>query len=208
MLFFILLWALNNVYADPPGELFMGKTCNPSEKPALIKMYEIFNRETIAAEFVQKSFVKALNKELLCRGKMIFIPDKGIYWETTFPYNQCLYITKNGEVFEKNNPEPVGVFRYGSLMSEMIHSEADKLSEAFELYFLENGSNWFIGLKPKKRAMSKFISKIIISGNLDGKIREVSILSEESKIAEISFQKHQSPSIEEVNKVHETFNQK
>lgn len=178
------------------------------EKPALIKMYENFNRETISAEFIQKSFVKALNKELLCKGKMIFIPDKGIFWETTSPYNQSLYITKNGEVFEKDKPDPVGVFRYGNIMSEMIHSGADKLSEAFELYFLENGSNWFMGLKPKKRAMSKFISKIIIEGNLDGKIREVSILGEEIKIAEISFQNHQSSSIEEVNRVHEIFNQK
>lgn len=203
-----MLLALNNVYADPPGELFTGKTCNPMEKPALIKMYENFNRETISAEFIQKSFVKALNKELLCKGKMIFIPDKGIFWETTSPYNQSLYITKNGEVFEKDKPDPVGVFRYGNIMSEMIHSGADKLSEAFELYFLENGSNWFMGLKPKKRAMSKFISKIIIEGNLDGKIREVSILGEEIKIAEISFQNHQSSSIEEVNRVHEIFNQK
>ena len=93
-------------------------------------------------------------------------------------------------------------------MSEMIHSGADKLSEAFELYFIENGSNWFLGLKPKKRAMNKFINKIIIAGNLDGKINKVSILGEEIEIAEISFQNHQSPPIEEVNRVHGIFNQK
>jgi hypothetical protein len=203
-----MLLALNNVYADLSGDLFTGKTCNPTGMPALIKMYDNFNKEMISAEFIHKSFVKTLNKELLCRGKMIFIPDKGIFWETTSPYNQCLYITKNGEVFEKDKPDPVGVFRYGSLMSEMIHSGADKLSEAFELYFIENGSNWFLGLKPKKRAMNKFINKIIIAGNLDGKINKVSILGEEIEIAEISFQNHQSPPIEEVNRVHGIFNQK
>ena len=49
--------------------------------PALIKMYDNFNKEMISAEFIHKSFVKTLNKELLCRGKMIFIPDKGIFWK-------------------------------------------------------------------------------------------------------------------------------
>lgn len=203
-----MILSLSNICADPPVELFTAKACNPAEEPALIKMYEKFNKATIAAEFIQKSFVKALNKELLCRGKLIFIPNKGILWETTSPYKQCLYITRNGEVFEKDNPDPVGVFRYGNLMGEMIHCGAEKLSEAFELYFWENGSNWFLGLKPKKRAMAKFISNIIITGNLDGKIREVSILGEEAKIIEISFQNHQSPPIEEVNRVHEIFNQK
>jgi hypothetical protein len=204
----ILILTISSIIAEPPVELFTGKACNPVEKPALIKIYENFNKATVSADFIHKSFVKALNKELLCRGKMVFIPNKGIFWEITSPYKQSLYITKNGEIFEKDSPDPVGVFRYGSLMSEMIHSGTEQLTEAFELYFMENGPDWFLGLKPKKRAMNKFISNIVISGNPEGKIKKVSILSEEIKIAEISFQNHQSPPKEELNRVHEIFNQK
>lgn len=204
----IIILTISSVFAEPPGELFTGKACNPAKNPALLKIYENFNKATISADFIQKSFVKALNKELLCRGKMVFIPNKGIFWETTSPYKQSLYITKNGEIFEKDNPDPVEVFRYGSLMSEMIHSGTEKLTESFELYFMENGKDWFLGLKPKKRAMNKFISNIIISGDPDGKIRDVSILGEEIKITEVSFQNHQSPPEEEVNRVHGIFNQK
>ncbi len=203
-----MLLAFCSIYADPYNELFTGKACNPVEEPALKKLYANFSKATITAEFTQKSFVKALNKELLSNGKLIFIPDKAIFWETTSPYKQSLYISKNGEVFEKGKPDPVGVFRYGSLMSEMIHSGADNLSEAFELYFLLDGSDWFMGLKPKKRAIGKFISNIVIAGNQEGKIRELHIMGKDAKITEIIFKNHQSPSAEEVNGIHEIFNQK
>ncbi len=207
-LLYIMMLVCQAVVADPNNELFSGEVCNPMVRPELVKIYDNFNKTAISANFVQKSFVKALKKDLLCKGRIFFAPNEGIIWETDSPYTQCLYITKSGEVYEKDKSDPIGSFRYASLMSEMIHSGADKLSDAFEIYFREDGANWLLGLKPKKRIIGKFIRNIVITGDKSGRLNEVIIMGEEDKISEISIQNHQFPPAEEVKRVHEIFSQK
>lgn len=208
-IFIIVILTFYKTYADPQEALFAGKIRVPSDEPALIRLYEIFSRDTaLSAEFTQKTFVKALNKELVSKGRLIFVQDKGVMWETRSPFKQRLYITKDGEVYEKDKSSPVGVFRYAGLLSEMINSGVDKISNAFDVYFSGNEKKWSVGLKPIKRVIGKYIKSIVITGDQNGKITEVSVMGNDIKITEINFQNHQIPSIEELNRIHEIFKQK
>lgn len=206
----IVLLVLQKIAADPQDQLFSQKSWKQGDESALVQYYETFSKEkVITADFTQKTFLKALNKELVSKGKLIFIQDKGVVWETDSPYQQSLFITNSGEVFEKDNSGgPIGVFRYAAIMTDMIDSDIDKLPDAFEVYFLESGTGWSLGLKPQKRVMAKFIKYVIITGDKDCKINAISVMGHDTKITEISFENHKIPQKEELNRIHEIFNKK
>ncbi|HLV31490.1 MAG TPA: outer membrane lipoprotein carrier protein LolA [Chitinispirillaceae bacterium] len=207
ILFLILFFQI--IYADSNGELFQKKISKISNDSALIELYDKFISEAaFSAKFIQTMQVKALNKELVSKGNMVFIPDKGIVWETEKPYNQYLLITKKGEVFEKDNPVPVGEFSYVKIMTEMINSGLDKLSGIFDLFYSDDDVKWLLGLIPRKRVMSKFISNIIISGDRNGKINEVTVMGHDVKITELRFEEHKTLKKEELNRVNEILKQK
>lgn len=205
----LLILSLQGIQADTYDKLFSGKNLNPASEPAIVKLYNIFkNEKNLSAEFTQKAFVKVLNKELVSKGRLVFIQGKGVVWQTESPFEQCLYITKNGVVYKKDKPDPIGEFRYTELMTEMVDSDHGNLTTAFEVYFLEEGSDWFLGLKPTKRVISRFLKRIIVSGDSSGKINEVNVMGDSVKITEISFKNHQKLSIKELNLINEFFNKK
>lgn len=209
-IFICLMLIFQQIYAESHDKLFQCKVRDASDETALVNLYEKFiNEKAFSAQYVQTNYVKALSKELVSGGNFMFIPDKGIVWETVYPYKQNLFITKEGEVLEKDNKNPVGVFSYAKIMNEMIDSGLDKLSRVFEIFFLEKKSKWYLGLIPEKRAMSKFIKNIVINGDHSGKISKVIVTGHDNvKITEIEFKNHKHIKTEDLNGINEIFNKK
>ena len=128
----------------------------------------------VRAEFKQSKTIKTLKRPLLSEGNFLIATSKGLYFETTKPFEQLTVITADyliqkdsgGNVSKiKSDAHPLLQKSTESFLS-IFSGKTESLKEQYQIYLLEEGENWQIGLMPKDKNESKeYIGRIIFKGN-------------------------------------------
>lgn len=128
----------------------------------------------VRSEFKQSKSIKALKRPLLSDGIFLIALGKGLYFETTKPFEQLTVITpeyliqkdSGGNVSKLNaDAHPLLQKSTESFLS-IFSGKIDTLNKQYNIYMLEENGEWQIGLTPKDDNDSKeYIGKIIFKGN-------------------------------------------
>ena len=143
-IFLILLLAL---FVFPiNAEVYEHKT---TLKNVLLKIPEL---ESIKCKFRQEKTLKNIQKPLISNGNFEFKKGEGVFFETVYPVKSNINYTNQN--YKQIN----------DIIGAISEKKYSKLEKEFDFYFEENNSDWILGLKPKDKNISEFLSEITIEG--------------------------------------------
>jgi hypothetical protein len=125
----------------------------------------------VKAEFSKSRKLKILSKPFNTSGKILFLPDKGLVWQTVKPIDDILLIGGNGiSQMKKEGDTPVEITNpivqsASRIFLSIFSLELDKIKEIFEIQKSKNmqDKSGYI-LIPKEESLRKIIKSIELSG--------------------------------------------
>lgn len=143
------------------------------DDPALTIVTERMQQSpVIRARFEQEKTIKALRRPLRSSGRFLFARDHGLHWHTLQPFDSRLVITGKGMVQKENGKitldinveeRPV-VHSFTKVFLALFAGNKDTLGKNFDLYMVQEGDQWWLGLKPKQRLLKKVMDHIKLKG--------------------------------------------
>ena len=139
LLFFSAGFAFGNVYN------------NPAKLETISKQLPEFG--SIKCKFKQEKHLKNISKPVISSGDFEFIKNKGVYFYIKYPIESTVNYT------DKN------YHQVNDIINAISSKKYSKIEKEFNLYFINNKDEWFIGMKPKKdSAVYTYITSITING--------------------------------------------
>lgn len=199
---FILTFFLSNflLFAEEINkDLFNNPVSSEESIQRFKKVAEkLQENKIVRTVFKQTKTIKALKRPLLSEGFFLIAPSKGIYFETTKPFEQLTVITADyliqkdsgGNISRiKSETHPLLQKSTESFLS-IFSGKTESLITQYNIFMLESENGWQIGLTPKDNNESKeYIGKIIFKGD-----KYLNTLYMEEKIGNftnIEFTNHQ-----------------
>ncbi len=169
---FLVLLAPIPLWAQAPDALMA--TPVALDNPALTAVTERMQQSpVIRARFEQEKIIKALRRPLRSSGRFLFARDHGLHWHTLQPFDSQLVITGKG-MLQKENGEttldinveerPV-VHSFTKVFLALFAGNKETLGKTFDLYMIQEGDHWWLGLKPKQRLLKKVMDHIKLKGS-------------------------------------------
>ncbi len=151
--------------------------------------------KTIKTSFIQKKYLRILNKPLQARGKLYFHSDGLFRWEYTYPVKSILLKNKNtinryvdsGNGFKKESSQ--GMKAMGVIFNKITKwLKGDFSSMDFHARAVTKGGRVIITLTPKHKSMKKFISNIkLYMSRQKGVISSIRIFESKNNYTVITF---------------------
>ena len=171
-------------WACADDALFSGPVVIIDKQPKLIAIADrLAESVRIRSEFYQEKTVRILRKPLVSTGRMIYQRDLGLFWNVEQPFPSSMVIStdsiiqRSGEqslrIDASDNPI---VFGFAQVFFQLLSGDIGQLAEQFNVFFepssgivgdesvAKNSLLWRIGLVPKDKKLSKFISRIVLTG--------------------------------------------
>ena len=141
--------------------------------PAFVAVNKLIREaRCIRADFKEEKVIKVLKRPLSSSGTLIFAGKSGLYRAAKTPFAEELLVNSagiaqrdaNGKI-EKLDVEKAPLAQGFIDAFLLVFSGDDKaLPAAFDLYFDGDVDAWTLGLVPKKKPLSRFISHLIVTG--------------------------------------------
>lgn len=151
--------------------------------------------KSVRAEFVQKKSMKILARPLVSRGRLSFTAPDTIRWEYLSPIKSLLemrkghvrrYIWRNGRFVLDASARPQAMHKVLSEVANWFKGRFEK-SRSFKPV-LKPGSPTRIELTPRKRALARFIKRIVVTlATTPGAIKSVKIFESKNAVTELEF---------------------
>jgi hypothetical protein len=151
--------------------------------------------KSVRAEFVQKKSMKILARPLVSRGRLKFVAPDTIRWEYLSPIKSLLemrkghvrrYVWRGGRFVLDTNARPQAMHTVLSEVANWFKGRFDK-SRSFKPV-LKPGSPTRIELTPRKRALTRFIKRIVVTlAKTPGAIKSVKIFESRNAVTELEF---------------------
>lgn len=151
---------------------------HPATQSALKELRTQLHFGTSASgDFTQYRQLKALKKPLVSHGYFLFDQHKGLVWQQVRPFKSSL-ILKDKQLIQVDSQGHIQVQNTGnipaasalenimpSLLTAMLTGDIKQLEQDFGISFLQQKTQWQLGLIPKDPLVSKILPKMIIEGN-------------------------------------------
>jgi len=125
----------------------------------------------LKAEFIKTRTLKIMSRPFITSGKVLFLPDKGLIWETTQPVRDVLFISQKGvsqldintnKIVNIDNPI---VKSASEVFVSIVSLDLNKINRLFDIKLLnsESGVHRY-SLTPKDDNLKKAILSLEIRG--------------------------------------------
>ena len=131
--------------------------------------------ENIKCKFKQEKTLQNIQKPVLSSGDFEFKKNEGVYFYTTYPIKSN--VSYSGKNYKQIN----------NVVSAISNKNFSKLEKEFDFYFEESDSQWRLGLKPKDKELSNYLSQITVEG--ENYIRKINIVQKNGNQTTIWFSK-------------------
>ena len=147
--------------------LSQASVANDKEIEALLK------KPFLKASFVKQRKLKILSKPFNTAGIILFMPEKGVVWQTQKPLIDTLVIKNNGEMLsvkENNLPQAPNNPFIGLASRIFLTLLSLDLGKIQQLFLIEKGDKqgdlYSYTLRPKDQQLSNIIDRIVLSGKV------------------------------------------
>jgi len=150
------------------------------------------NTENIVSEFVQYKHLSFLEKDIISRGKLIYIEPNYIKWKYNYPFNyECIF---EKEKLTINNEGNINQINIGSniLFKELNKIIANSLKgnmfdeEKFNIEYYEHHTNYYIRFVVKDISLIKYFSAFeLLFDKKNYDVLEIKILDNENDYTKI-----------------------
>lgn len=127
--------------------------------------------QVIRGQFVYRKYLAELPAPLQSTGEYLFVKNLGIVWRTLQPFDSEFVITAKGIVEREagnsspaNADEQPAVRVAARIFLSLLSLDVQTLRSTFDLYGLQAGSRWQIGLRPTSSAIAAVFRDAIIGG--------------------------------------------
>jgi hypothetical protein len=132
---------------------------------------ELATTTQISGKFVQRRFLSELPRPLVSRGEFTLDRDEGIVWRTWEPFPSEFLLTPDGMTLRDGSTEThVSKAERPALAAalEMFVAlfalDIERLAASFELYGIDAGDRWQVGLKPRSGGLAQVFERAVITG--------------------------------------------
>ncbi len=167
------------------GSLFAGLFESPVNEKSSGQIKEmmaaIAKRSVVQVSFVQTKEMAALKKPLVAEGTLLFVKDRGIIWSQKTPYVEQIILKPNGTVkfLDQSGKETVQPSKSGdrinAMMNTLFSGDLNQVMALFDLYF-ENGTEWRLGMIPKKASMKKGVESMTMVCRKSGIVKALTMV--------------------------------
>jgi len=151
----------------------------------------------VRSEFKQSKSIKALKRPLLSNGIFLIALEKGLYFETTKPFEQLTVITpeyliqkdSGGSISKLNTDAHPLLQKSTESFLAIFSGKTDSLYKQYDIFLIEEDGNWQIGLTPKtNNESSQYIGKIIFKGSIH--LDALIMVEKSGNVTTIEFSNH------------------
>ena len=122
--------------------------------------------------FKEEKRIQLLKRPLRSVGKLVFLPDKGLYRKLSEPFRQELIVNRDfilqrdddGEITRMATDNQPAARAFIESFLALFSGSWPALAERFDVNFDATSEGWQLGLRPKQQVMVKIISAIVIEG--------------------------------------------
>jgi len=126
----------------------------------------------ICADFIQSKSLRALNRPLLSKGRVIFFAGKGILWQVREPFPTRLLVKQNALVKwnDAGEPQRLGFEQspifgtFARVFMAVFTGEIDPLRKDFGIETDIRKSIWRLTLTPRDKDFSEIITRVSATG--------------------------------------------
>lgn len=126
----------------------------------------------ICGNFTQSKILKALNRPLLSRGRIVFSDGKGVLWQLKQPFaSTTLWLADSVVRWDENGKReqlPLANLPQFKALSDVFLAvftgDTGSLGESFVASTSVGGKTWTLTLRPRDKSLSDHVSEIRVSG--------------------------------------------
>ncbi|MDR0624621.1 MAG: outer membrane lipoprotein carrier protein LolA [Treponema sp.] len=178
------------------SEVFRFPLTSKTRSPFTAACANLAEHPVVKGNFEQTKTISRLNRSLVSRGNFIIAADIGMVWETLSPFPSTMavgrdFIIQSTHSGARTKIEARGnetFLRLSETISTIFSGNSQKLMENFEIFFLQSGSSWILGLLPSEKSIRSFASRIILNG--DSVIRSINLYEQNGDTIRYTLSNH------------------
>jgi len=128
--------------------------------------------QVLRGKFVYRKYLKEIPQPLISRGEFVFVKDQGIDWHTREPFDSDFVLTANGmkqidagkTTVQMNASEQPAVRVVARIFLSLLSLDVNSLQSSFNLFGVQQGKQWQVGLRPTVAAIAAVFRDAIVSG--------------------------------------------
>lgn len=135
--------------------------------------------QSVQGAFVQQRYLKSMNTPMSTQGKFVLLPQKGLLWQMTKPFDNRLRVRADGimqwdgKTWRAQSGSKAAQNRQVALFLDLLGGNTQGLAQAFDMQLSGSEKKWTLRLLPKTMLMKQVFEKIDISG--DSVVRRIEL---------------------------------
>lgn len=113
--------------------------------------------QLLRGRYTQRKFLRELPRPLTSSGEFLLVRGQGIWWHTQVPMESELLLNRR-------SGQPPGLQMAASTFVAMFALDLDTLAQNFELFAMQSGPRWLLGLRPRDAALAAWFQQIMLGG--------------------------------------------
>ena len=163
--------------AAPPAAPYAGLFDHPVSAAQLLQTTlarpaaELSAAKVLTGNFVQRRYLRGLDRPLISNGDFLLAREQGILWRTTSPFASQIVLSASGMTVRDgerathlSSAERPALRAALEMLSALFALDIARLADSFELYGDEQADHWQVGLKPRDGGLAQVFEQAVISG--------------------------------------------
>ncbi|HZF26812.1 MAG TPA: outer membrane lipoprotein carrier protein LolA [Steroidobacteraceae bacterium] len=132
---------------------------------------ELSKAKVLSGKFVQRRFLKGLERPLASSGDFVLAREQGIIWRTATPFPSEFVLSDKGMSLLDGDTETrlsaashPGLQAALKMFFALITLDMERLTGSFDLYGDNQGDRWQVGLRPRDGGLAQVFDRAVISG--------------------------------------------
>lgn len=132
---------------------------------------ELGRHRAVRADFVQTRANPALVQPQVSRGRLLFVLDHGMLWQTQSPYAETLALTGKhaARIDAQGVAHPMrdarGVERISQMLQSMLAGKLEQVLRQFDVTASGTPARWTLYFTPKQERMARVLGGITLRGD-------------------------------------------
>jgi hypothetical protein len=132
--------------------------------------------QVLRGRYSQRKFLREMPAPLLSSGEFLLVRDRGIWWHTQTPLDAEVALTVG-----ETDPRSIAA----TTLLALFALDLDTLARSFDLFLVESGPHWLLGLRPRDASLAAWFTQITVSGEL--RVEQVNLLEATGDRTEIDL---------------------
>jgi Outer membrane lipoprotein carrier protein LolA-like len=132
---------------------------------------ELAAARVLTGKFVQRRYLRGLDRPLISSGDFILAREYGILWRTAAPFPSEFVLSTSGMTVRDgasatrlSSAERPALRAALEMFFALFALDVTRLADSFELYGGEQGEHWQVGLRPRDGGLAQVFEQAVIGG--------------------------------------------